>query len=135
MEFDWKFGKQPLNLNQPSYGFTNTLVLSECNVSVNSLSIVMNSDDLRPGTRALDDRLSHSKPSKKCRNRPLSLPVSRWPWPARKFPIPGSLKVGDSKALRRCSRSRPGRQASAPIPWKSGKRIAGGAVSTFTYNV
>ena len=131
MEFDWKFGKQPLKLNQPSYGFTNTLVLSECNVSVNSLPIVMNSDDLRPGTRALDDRLSHSKPSKKCRNRPLSLPVSLWP--ARKFPIPGSLKVGDSKALRRSSR--PGRQASAPIPWKSGKRIAGGAVSTFTYNV
>ena len=116
MEFDWKFGKQPLKLNQPSHGFTNILVLNECNVSVNSLPIVMDSDDLRPGTRALDDRLSHSKPSKKCRNRPLSLPVSRWP--ARKFPIPGSLKVGDSKAP-----ARGGKRARAHS-MESGKWIA-----------
>ena len=107
MEFDWKFGKQPLKLNQPSYGFTNTLVLSECNVSVNSLPIVMNSDDLRPGTRALDDRLSHSKPSKKCRNRPLSLPVSGGP-------------LGSSSSQARSKSEF--RKLSVAVPARGGKR-------------
>ena len=110
MEFDWKFGKQPLKLNQPSYGFTNTLVLSECNVSVNSLPIVMNSDDLRPGTRALDDRLSHSKSQNLARNVEIALFLS----PSLGGPLGSSPSQAHSKSEIR--------KLSVAVPARGGKR-------------